>query len=282
MKIFYVPMVLPRESRHQPDACCWFVYPRRDGFRLPMSMMLAPVPNIPGGTYNHSEFLLRLLAVEPRADKWEVAVCSYTQSSLQSFIVTGIAEQCQRPGQRVRQPPVEPSASSSSGPTGETEADFSFFDMPSIFEGANAFSGGHSFHMGSGQGAVSDGEDGDGAGSYLFEKDDEEFIQSDIASEEDLQEPETPEECMVAAPEVPPADARSEGGRSQLSVASGRGAKTTATDIDILKTCLGDRQLCVCVSNVGLQFPGLTVLLCMCCQIQENKAFMPSYSVHCA
>ena len=202
----------------------------------------------PGGIYNHSEFLLRLLAVEPRADKWEVAVCSYTQSSLQSFVVTGIAEQLQRPGQRVRQPRVEPSASSSAGPTGETEADYSFFDMPSIFQQANAFSGGQSFHMGAGQGAGRDGEDGDGVGSYLLEKDDEELIQSDVASDEDLQAPGTPEECMVAVPEGPPADARSEGGRSQLSVASGRAAKTTATDIDMLKTCLGDRQLWVCVS----------------------------------
>ena len=92
-----------------------------------------------------------------------------------------------------------------------------------------------------GLGGLADGADDDGVDQFIFEDEEDDLIGDDIASDEDLQLKD-----LRAAPKASAArpmnseDAQSESGRSAASRASiGSHFKTVATDVEILKGCLG-------------------------------------------
>ena len=248
--MFYVPMVLPPHStRSQPDARCWFLFPKGPSFKFPHSMRLAKVPGVSGGIYNQWEFLLHLLAIEARSERWEIAECSYRQSSMHTFLLTGISEQLGRPGQPRAAPAAsQPSASAGAGGI-EPDFDVNFFDAPVFADSANFQLPGSSLF---GLGGLADGADDDGVDQFIFE-DEDDLIGDDIASDEDMQlkDLRAAPKASAARP-MNPEDAQSESGRSAASRAASIGShfKTVATDVEILKGCLGPlRHLadsCVC------------------------------------
>ena len=233
MKIFFAPLVLPTQSA---DPRCWFAYPCKRGDGFPKSMKLVASPTT-AGIYNHWEFLKALLIV---SDKWDVAICSYKQSSVQSFVITGIAEWVERPLRQAQPAATEESAAAASS-SKEPEIDVSFFDAPCMKQQVNSFFGGQDFAMKGAGFAAADDDDAD-LGHYMFEEEDEEFVHADVASEDDLQlsQAVVSEEPLGPVEKVAAEDAKSEAGMSQ---ASASGLKTAATDFDALKKCLGDRQL---------------------------------------
>lgn len=191
------------------------------------------------GIYNHWEFLKALLTV---SDKWDVAICSFKQSSVQNFVITGIAERVERPLRQAQPAATEGSAAAASS-SKEPEIDVSFFDAPCMKQHVNSSFGGQDFAMkGAGSAAANDDDDDADLGHYMFEEEDKEFVHADVASEDDLQlsQAVVSEEPLGPVEKVAAEDAKSEAG---MSHASASGFKTAATDFDTLKKCLGDRQL---------------------------------------
>ena len=248
MRFFFAPLVLPNKAA---DSRCWFAWPLAGGTAFPQSMKLGPSP-VTAGIYNQWEFL-KILVTLARA--WDVAICSYRQTSICNFVITGIAERCQAPARAAQAEAAQsaPAASSSK----EEEIDPSFFDAPCMLPNANPFAGGLDS---SGFGAwarFADGADDDDAlGDPIPEDEDDDLLDPDVASDDDLQR--LLAEAMVAeqvpvnpVPEVD-ADAKSESGASRASAAGG--VKTPATDFEVLKNCLGHRQLNAFISMCSRKF----------------------------
>lgn len=229
MRMFFAPLARPSEAA---DSRCWFAWPFRRGNAFPRPMKLEPSPAA-AGIYNHWEFLKIVLTL---CSSWDVAICSYKQTSICNFLITGVAERVEAAA-HVAQTAAGQSAPAASS-SKEPEIDPSFFDAPCMKQHETPFFGGQGFGM-DGAGFA----EADDAG-YMFEEEDEEFIDAGVASDDDLQQllqqTETAEELVKPVEKVADTDAKSESGASRASAA---GIKTPATDFEILKECLGERQL---------------------------------------
>ena len=235
MRMFYVPMVFSADSYHQPDASCFFAYPKGPGLKFPHFVTLSSVPASASGIYNHWEFFLKLLSVDSRPEVWEISQCSYTQSSPKSFCLTGVSERHGRPGQPSQRASAQPS--SSSGPA--EDLDVSFFDAPLLLQPGSLQR--PMFLNQDGPGHLdgdygNEGDDGESNGNPYEEE--EGFISDGLLSDEDRQVQDTVPRDQDGAMD---ADNKSDSAKSGESAMSG--IKTVATDTQILKDCLGSRPV---------------------------------------
>ena len=229
------------DALSQTDANCWFAYRKGPALRFPHSMNLCAVPGSAPGIYNHFEFFLKLLAIESKPEKWEISECNYKQSSMKAFKIFGLSQRIGRPGQAAREeaPRQEPAAPSA--PAAE-QLDIGFFDAPLIFQEA-AHPAGLPSHAACGSRQDGDKEDDEDKDDENFMFDEEEkFDYKDVCSSDEEQ----PQRAVrVPAGVDAEVDKGSESGQSVRSAAGG--LKTVATDVDLLKRCLGEARLvCRC------------------------------------
>lgn len=255
-RMFYAPMVFPDNSSQEPDARCFFVYPGT-GLRFPHFVTLSSAPASASGIYNHWQFFLKLLNVNSRPEAWEISECSYSQSSPKSFCLTGVSERHGRPGQPPKRASEE--ASSSHGPA--AEIDMSFFDAPHLLQPSGLQGPLFSDRAGLSGFSGNNNSDEDETNFGLHEEE-EGFISDGLLSDEDDEE--QAEKIVPHGGQDVAADTDNE---SAKSAGTTSGIKTVATDIQILKDCLGTRQTglgvvcpfdCACSTSI--------ISLCLDCQ----------------
>lgn len=212
-----------------PDASMFFAYKKADA-KLPHALVLSKAPGstlVACGIWSQHQFFSRLLSLSPAID-FSIAELNYEQSSLSRCFATAVATDLGRPGAAPPAPaPSAPAASS-------TDLDWSMFDDPLLF----APSAAAAFLAPPGN----DNEDDDlGFDPFLEEEID---IDPGLLSEPEENIPTEPAADPAAGPaEAAPAgdvDAKSESGASHASYQT----REVATDVDLLKSILGHRQLC--------------------------------------
>lgn len=232
MRMFYVPLVLAEgPGLSTADSSCWFAYAKR-GFQFPRFMKISAVPGSSSGVFNHFELFLKLLSMEGRPDRWEISECHYKHKSLKELRVSGVSNVVGIPGQVVAREPAAQQASAPSAPPAD-DFDMDFFDVPgslsqmSFPAPLDAFRSDHGY---------ADADDLEHEDSF-FNFEEEEYHDSEIESEDDQQRRLLRDPAPVDLEE----DRKSESGHSVGSAASGR-MKSTATDVELLKNCLGEAR----------------------------------------
>eukprot|EP00435_Cladocopium_sp_Y103_P067923 s157_g30.t1 len=226
LRMFYLPLEMDAE----PVPECWFAYRRSQAKQLKLQRVPGGIDWGGCGMYNHHEFILKLLSVQP-ADAWEIAECTYNQCSLRDITITGIAERLGRPGQVPAQPAAAP-ASSSAAQSPQEEMDWSIFEDPAL--SSRRAAAGFSFPDMSGV------PDVDGEANMFFAGEDEEdlFLDREVQSDFETETALAPHLESEKQPDSEAESAKSAG--THGSAASG-GMKTASTDTDLLKQVLGSR-----------------------------------------
>ena len=232
--MFYAPLVLAEESAlSMADSSCWSAYPKR-GFSFPRFMKISAVPGSKSGVFNHIELFVKLLSIEGRPERWEISECNCKHKSVKELRISGVSNVVGRPGQVAAEGPAAQQASAPSLPPPE-EFDIDFFDVPGSLSQMSFPAQLEAFRSDHGFADAGDRENQDADAIFNFEE--EEFHDSDIESEDDQQR----RLLRAPAPVDLEEDRKSESGRSAASAGSGR-VKSTATDLELLRNCLGEAR----------------------------------------
>ncbi len=212
----------------------FFAY-KKSHVKLPHALVLSKAP-VACGIWSQHEFFARLLSLAPAID-FSIEELNYGQSSLGRCFATAVAADLGRPGAA----PAAPAAPAPSAPSASsTDLDWSMFNDPLLF----APSAPAAYFAPPGK------DDGDDRNDDSLDFDpfleEEVDIEPGLLSEsEDIPRDAGAGPAAGPATEAAPADdenadAKSESGASRVSLQT----RETATDLDLLKSILGDRQLC--------------------------------------
>lgn len=232
--MFYAPMTFPDNSSQEPDARCFFVY-KGAGLRFPHFMTLSAAPASASGIYNHWQFILKLLSVDQRPEAWEISECSYSQSAPKSFCLTAVSQRHGRPGQ----PPEQTASEEPSSSHGPADIDMSFFDAPHLLQASGLQHPLFSDKVGL-NGFVDGNNTDEDEIALGMQEEEEGFISDGLLSDED-KEDKGAEKIVPHGNQDVATDTDNESAKSAGPTASG--IKTVATDIQILRDCLGSRRI---------------------------------------